>query len=159
ERSAGLVPNTTAGITDHKTVGNGQAGNRNSRPALDVEDAAGVVAADGQLAGARPLDVHTLIDGELAGQRDGFAVEAGGEADLSAALSGGDLGPQRAGAVVQAVQHGQRAGQPAVFEGFKAQTGGGPFANMLVRVSAHTGTGAFPVPQAGREPHDASPMK
>src|SRR5262249_20708015 len=44
----------------------------------DVKDAAGVVAADGQQAGAGSFNIQALADGQLAtGQRDGLAVTAG----------------------------------------------------------------------------------
>jgi hypothetical protein len=39
-----------------------QAGDGDGEPLVDVEDAVGIVAADGQQARARPLDVQTLVD-------------------------------------------------------------------------------------------------
>ena len=54
----------------------------------DVKDPAVVVAADGQHAGAGPLDVQALADGQLAaGQGDRLAIEAGGEHDRIAIAS------------------------------------------------------------------------
>src|SRR5262249_2953570 len=74
----------------HPGDGDGQAG-------ADVEDPAGVVAADGQLVRARSFDVQVLGDGQFAaGQRDGLALETGGEVDGVATLGGGDFAAQRA---------------------------------------------------------------
>src|SRR5262249_14439287 len=115
----GLVGAAAAAAIEDAAVGDGQAGDGHGGPALDVEDPAGVVAADGQLRGARPLDVQVLGDGQLAGQRDGLAGEAEGEDDGVAAVGGGDLRPQRAGAAVGGGEDGQRAGQPAVFQRFE----------------------------------------
>ena len=73
-------------------VGDGQAGDGDGQPLVDdVEDPERVVAADGQLVGAGPLDVQALPDRQLvAGHRDGLADEAGGEDDRVAVVSAGD---------------------------------------------------------------------
>ncbi len=59
--------NQTAGVIDAATcqglpVGDGQAANGHARQAADVEDPAGGMAADGQLAGAGAFDVEVLGD-------------------------------------------------------------------------------------------------
>src|SRR5262249_50135099 len=76
---AGLVHDAAAALLGGigralgAAVGDGQTGDGHGRPALDVEDPTGVVAADGQLVGAQPLDVQVLGDSQLAaGQRDGL---------------------------------------------------------------------------------------
>jgi hypothetical protein len=111
-----------------EAVGNGQAGDGHGRGALDVEDPAGVVAADGQLRRARPLDVHAVVDQELAQcQGDGLAVELLGELDGVAAAGGGDHRAQRAGgAIVGGAGDGQRAGHGAVFQRFEPEPETGP---------------------------------
>ncbi len=56
-------------------VGDRQPGDGDRQLAADSEDPAGVVAADGQLVGARALDVQVPSDRQLAaGQRDGLAA-------------------------------------------------------------------------------------
>src|SRR5262249_25473505 len=84
---ANLVQDAAAGLLGgisracRGAVGDGQLGDGHGRAALDVEDAASVVAAHGQLVGARPVDGHAAGEIELAaGQGDG-AVKAGGEVD------------------------------------------------------------------------------
>src|SRR5262249_17331151 len=47
----------------HLAVGDGQAGDGHAGAAQSVEDALGVVAADGDAAGARPQDAQVLADG------------------------------------------------------------------------------------------------
>ena len=79
DAAAPLVPHGPA-------VGDRQAGDGDGEPFVDVEDPVGVVAADGQQARARPLDVQALLDRQLvAGQRDRLAREAGSEDDRVAA--------------------------------------------------------------------------
>src|SRR5207245_1206629 len=79
---------------------------------------------DGQLVGARPLDVQTLLDRQLvAGQGDGLAVEAGREDDGVAVLGVADRVPQGAGPGVVVVQDRQRAGKASIFEDFETRKG------------------------------------
>src|SRR5262249_53544299 len=126
----------------------------------DIEYSAGVIAADGQVGRAESVNGQALGDGQLsAGQRDGLAHQAVVEDNRVSTGGRGDFRAQRAGSVVVVVHDRQRAGQPAVFEGFNARAKDGPFPSILVRLTAHTRTGAFSVPQAGREPHDASPFE
>src|SRR5207302_8193069 len=93
----------------------------------DVKYPAGVVAADGQQTGARPLDVQALADGQLAaGQRDRLAVQARCEDDRVAAVGFLDRVPQRPRPLVERVQDGQGAGSGAVFEDFEPRREGPP---------------------------------
>ena len=92
--------------------------------------------------------------------RQGDRVDGFGEEDFRAGAGSGDHGSQRAArTIVERARDRQRAGQPAIFEHFEPQTGHGPFARHFGRVTAHTRTGAFLVPQPGREPHGASPFR
>src|SRR5262249_9069416 len=51
-------------------VGDGQAGDLDRSPAAgEVEDAAGAIAADGQLAGTRPEDAQVLADRQFAARQ------------------------------------------------------------------------------------------
>src|SRR5262249_24201975 len=86
--------------------------------AVDVEDARGVVAADGELAGTRALDDKVLGDVDLAlGKRDGLSVERRIEDDDVAGRGGSNLGAERAGgAVVEGAGDGERRGNVAIFE-------------------------------------------
>ena len=85
-----------------------QPGDGHSEPFVDVEDPVGIVAADGQQAGAWPLDIEAFLDRQLvAGQRDRLAVEAGGKDDRVAALRAGDGIAERARPFVERVQDGQ----------------------------------------------------
>src|SRR6516164_3569369 len=78
--AAAVVPNNPA-------VGDRQPGDGDRRPTADGEDAAGVVAAYGQLVGPRAVDVEVLADRQLAaGERDGLALKAVVEDDLVSAL-------------------------------------------------------------------------
>src|SRR5262249_16516628 len=72
-----------------EAVGDGQVVDLDvGAAAADVEDAARVVAADGQLAGAGSLDVQVLVNDQFAaGQGDG--VDGFGEDDLIAGVGGG----------------------------------------------------------------------
>src|SRR5205807_10326938 len=95
-------------------ISDGQAVDRDSEPLVDVKHPVLVVAADGQEAGARPLDVQALVNRQLvAGQGDGLAVEAGIEPDRVAVLGVADRVPQGAGPAVVVVQDRQRAGHVA----------------------------------------------
>jgi hypothetical protein len=59
-----------------QAVGHRQPGDGHGRAGADVEDPAGVVAADSQLIGTQPLDVQALGDGQLAaGQCNGLTGE------------------------------------------------------------------------------------
>ena len=99
---------------------------------VHLEHPRGVVAADRQLAGARPSDGQILFDEQLAaGQRDGLADQAGGEDDGVAAVGGGDVGPQRAGAAVQVVPDRQRARHPACLQRFERGPKDGPRGGSL----------------------------
>src|SRR5262249_16803760 len=99
---AGVEDGATPGRrTDHPAVGDRQAGDGGRPPGADVKEPAGVVAAEGQLIGARALDVQVLAERQLAaGQGDGLAAQAGVEDDLVTALGVGDYRPQRPVAAV-----------------------------------------------------------
>src|SRR5205823_5105629 len=104
EGGAILIGDAATEVIDHAAVGDGQSGDGHGHVALDVEDAAGVVAADRQAPGALPFDVQALVENQLAaGQRDGPAGELAGEMDGVAAVGGGDRRPQRAGPAVEGV--------------------------------------------------------
>src|SRR5262249_61301348 len=63
-------------------AGDGQAVDTHRHAAVDLKDPAGVVAADGQPAGARPVDGQIVCDAQLtAGQGDGAVTSRSGEAD------------------------------------------------------------------------------
>src|SRR5262245_6146140 len=120
-----------------QSVGDRQACDGDGEPLADVEDPERIIAADGQLVGARPLDVQALPDGQLvAGQRDRLTDEAGGEDDGVAVLGAGDGVPQGPETGVVGVQDRQRAEGGPVFEAFEprqepapprqAPTGGTP---------------------------------
>ena len=69
---------------------------------------------------ARIGDVEALLDRQLvAGQRDGLAVEAGGEDDAVAVPGAAQGVPERPGPGVEVVQDRQRAEGGPVFEGFE----------------------------------------
>src|SRR5262249_29644701 len=90
-----------------QAVGDGQVVDGDvGAAAADVKGARGVVAADGQPVGPRPVDGQVVADLQLARQRDG-AVQPGGEVDRVGAgvgVGGGDRRRQRAGAAVVEVQ-------------------------------------------------------
>src|SRR5262249_9161116 len=88
-------------------VGDGQTGDGHGRARVDVEDPAGVVAADRQPAGAPPSDGHAAREIQLAGFQDDGAVQVGREVDDGAggAVGGLDRGPQRTGPAVVQVGH------------------------------------------------------
>src|SRR5262249_50526266 len=95
-------------------------------PALaDVEDPAAVIAADGQQARSRSLDVELVIDLQLAaGQRDRLPVEAGVKYDHVAAHGIVDRIPERSRPAVQVVQDRQGAEDGPVFEDFESRVEG-----------------------------------
>src|SRR5262249_1715885 len=125
-------------------VRDGQTGDGHGRVVADVKDAAGVVAADGQLVGARPVDGHAAGEIRLGAGEGGGAGQAGGAADGGAGggIGGGPRSPQRAGAAVVEVGHGEGAGQPAVFQSFECEPAGSLFTRGLVPAAVRTGTGA-----------------
>src|SRR5262249_50463118 len=106
-------------------IADGQAGQRDLHVGGDFQDTRVEAGADGQLSGARALDVQALVDEQLpAGQRDALAPQTVFEGDGVAALRVGDLIAQRAGrgrGGVQVVGDGQRAGHVAAFEDFDAR--------------------------------------
>src|SRR5262249_3611760 len=85
-----------------QAIGNFQPSNGHVGPAAsEIKNPAGVIAADGQLVGARAEDAQALVDEQLAARQcDGLAVETGVEDDPVPAVSGGDVGPQRPGAAI-----------------------------------------------------------
>jgi hypothetical protein len=121
QRSAGIVD---TGPVSGPAVRYGQVGDVNERgAAADLEDAVGVIAADGQLIGIQPLDIQALGDHQLAVQRDGLAGQATIEVDGVTALSGGNLTAQGAvagNAGVGVVGDRQCAGHDADFQGFES---------------------------------------
>src|SRR5262249_2193235 len=76
-------------------VGDGQTVDGYGRVVADVEDPAGFVAADRQLAGARPVDGHVASEIQLAGSQGDGALKVGGEVDDGAGsgVGGSDRGP------------------------------------------------------------------
>src|SRR5262249_9513327 len=85
---------TAAAEAFSQAVGDGQTGNGDGVALLDIEDAVGAVAVNGQLACPWPLDVQVLVDGQLvADQGDGVATEAGVEFDRIATAGLGDRVP------------------------------------------------------------------
>ncbi len=94
-------------------------------PLLDVEDLAGTAPADGQFAGAQPLDRDVAGEVQLAaGQGDGLAFELAGEGDGVAAGGVGDLLPERSGTAVIGVADDERAEQGADLQ--RVERGGEP---------------------------------
>src|SRR5262249_4459635 len=85
-QDAGIVdPSPCGGIA----VGDRQVGQTQRHPTRDVEDAARVVAADGQLACAQPIDGQVLRDVELAAhQCDGLILQALSEDNRVVAVRG-----------------------------------------------------------------------
>src|SRR5262249_1802715 len=63
-----------ARAVDRPTVCNRQSGDGHFRFGVgDIEHTAGVIATDGQVRRTKPLDIHVLVDDQLAaGQRDGL---------------------------------------------------------------------------------------
>src|SRR5262249_43069249 len=103
------------------TLGDGQAGD-GDRVEPDLEDARGVLTADGQQVGARAGDGDVLVDEQLAaGQPNGVTVEVGGELEGVAVLGQGDLTPEGAGARVEEARDGQDAEERAILEGFQSE--------------------------------------
>ena len=102
-------------------MGNRQAGDPDGEPfADDVEDPERVVAANGQQARSRPLDVQALLDRQLiAAESNGPAVQAGIEPDRVAVVGVADGVPQGPGPAVEVVQDRERAGHVAAFEQFQ----------------------------------------
>src|SRR5438552_1517157 len=114
-----VVHDAATAKTRNQAVADGQAGDGHGRSAADVKDAAGVVAADGQLFGAGTIDGQVVRDVQLtAGEGDG-ALHFGGEVDRIRAgvgISIQDRLPQRAGAAVGEVQDREGAGQRSVLQ-------------------------------------------
>src|SRR5262249_51078247 len=100
-------------------VGDGQAGDGHARVAQGMEDALGVVTADGDAARTRPRDGQVSGDGQLAAAQGDRTAEAAGEVDGVAAGRGANLVPQGPGAAVEQVGDGQGAGDSTVFEAFQ----------------------------------------
>src|SRR5207245_2932578 len=128
QRAAGVCdaapadPAAAAGqACDMPAVSDRQPGDGDSEPLVDnVKDPEGVVAADGQQAGARAFDVQALLDRQfVAGQGNGLAVEAGSEDNRIAALGVLDGIAERARSAVDVVEDGQRAGGGSIFEHFE----------------------------------------
>src|SRR5262249_18217438 len=122
-QGAAHVQDAAAAGAGSQPVFNRQAGNGDGDRLLvlaDIKDPAGLVAADGQQAGARSFNIHALAYGQLAaGQRDGLAVQAGSEDDGVAILGLADEVAQRPGTLVQGVGDRQGAENRAVFEYFE----------------------------------------
>ena len=104
-----------------KAIRDRQAGDGHSRPASEVKDPAGGIAANGQFLRAQPLDVQVLGDRQLAvRQGDRVACELLGELDRVAGTGAGDHGAQRpTGAIVERARDRQRAEYGAIFEGLQ----------------------------------------
>src|SRR5262249_43225059 len=108
-----------AGVVDRAavlgwSVGDRQAVEDGGDAAADLEDPAGVRAADGQPVGARTGDQQAVRDVKLTADQGDGALETGGEVDdVNARLSVGvqDRLPQRAGAAVGKVGPADDPGQ------------------------------------------------
>src|SRR5262249_44002052 len=101
ERQATVYVQDTSPLpAGRPTIFDPQAGDRDGDRFLvltNVKAPAGVVAADGQQAGARALDVQALANRQVAAcQGDRLAAQAGGEDDRVPAAGGLDRRPQRA---------------------------------------------------------------
>ena len=103
-------------------------GDGHGHAAADVEDPAGVVAADGQSVRARAVDGQVVRDAQLAaGQRDRAVASRGGEVDQVGAGQGvgvEDRLPQRAGAAVGEVLDRERARHGPVLQGLQPRRDG-----------------------------------
>ena len=95
------------------------------RAAADVEDAAGVVAADRELVGARAVDRQVAGDGQLAAGQGDRAVHGPWSKRITSApgwaLASRTACAQRAGAAVGQVQDREGAGDRTVLQGFDRQ--------------------------------------
>src|SRR5205085_9602482 len=128
----GLGKGQGAGVRDPAapqqavTVGDGQAVDAHRRPAADPEDPTGVATADGQPAGARPVDPQIVRYGQLPGRQGDRAPQPGGEGDdvgTGVGVGGRDCRPQRVGAAVGEVLDREGAGDGAILQLDHAQTG------------------------------------
>src|SRR5207253_2724107 len=94
-----------AGAAVRVSMSNGQAGDGDGKPAVDVEYPVLVVATHLKQGCARSLDVDAVLDRYLvAGQRDRLTVEARCEDDHVAVFGAVDRGPQRSGSLVVRVR-------------------------------------------------------
>src|SRR5262245_49446273 len=101
-------------------MGNRHASYGNVEPGANVEDPAGVIAADDHEARAWSLDVHAFLDIECAaGQCDPLACEMPIEDDDIAVVGLADSAAQRTCTFVEIVEDRQRAEQAAIFKDFK----------------------------------------
>src|SRR5262249_52171014 len=119
-------------------------------------------ALDDQAARPRALDGDAVVQvGQWALQVDraGHGETDGELVRVAAGVGGEDGRAQGARARVGQGGDGQAdlRGQPAVFEGLQPRPVAGPFARG--RRTATTRSGALPLSQPGREPHDASPFE
>jgi hypothetical protein len=102
-----------------QSVGDGELADAQVRVcAADGKDARGVAAADCEFVFASAVDRQIVSDIELAGEADGAFESAGKLDDVRAwgGVGGVNRGPQRAGAVVEKVRHGEGTEHEAVFE-------------------------------------------
>src|SRR5262249_53614288 len=115
------VPNAATPVGP--PVGDRQAVDGHGHGTVDSEDAAAVVAADGQPAGARAVDDQVVRDAQLAaGQHDGAVAGRRGEVDhVGAGLGVGvkDCLPQRTGSAVGEIPDRQGARHGPVLQGFQ----------------------------------------
>ena len=107
-------------------AGDGQVVDAHRRAAADVEDPAGVVAADGQPAGARAVDPQVVRDAQLPARQGDRAPQPVGEGDdvgTGVGVGGRDRRPQRAEAAVGEVADREGAEDDAILQLFDAQPG------------------------------------
>jgi hypothetical protein len=122
--AAAVAAEGDGGINPGLPVGDRHPGHGH-RPAQDVEDPAGIVAADRQPFGARTLDVEVVGDLQLAaGQGDG-PVQTGGEGDHVGAgvgVSVDDGLAQRLSAAVAEVQDRECAEHGPIFQAIQQRS-------------------------------------
>src|SRR5262245_27978455 len=119
-QTAAVVPD--AATTVRPAAGDGQPVHGHVDAAADLEDPAGVVAADCEPVGARAVDPQVVGDAQLAaGQGDGALQAAGESAHVGPGVAVGveDRLPQRAGAAVGEVQDREGARQGPAFQGLQ----------------------------------------
>src|SRR5262249_33724321 len=117
---------------DDRAVGDGQVAEGDGGGAADVEDATGVVAADGQLALAGPGNGQAVGDVQLAAGQGEGAVQAAGETDQVGAGVGVGVHhrlARRSGAAVGEVHDGEGAGQRAVLQRLQPGRTAGPWSS------------------------------
>src|SRR5579864_3713325 len=103
-------------MAERIAVADGQAADADVESRINLEHAAGVVAAYSYPFRPRAVDGHAVGDLQFTGQGDG-AVQSVREVDcVRAGIGGGDCRPQRAGPAVVEVRHREGAEQSSVLQ-------------------------------------------